>query len=140
MKIKMCQCPPDFYTNSKKYQNTLFICKIVDMPKESLYAIGELMCLVGEKGEIETETKAILIEKGFGFLEFSDEVIQSLPQTTWSIRDEEFKTRKDLRNLCVFTIDPATARDLDDALHCIQLEDDLFQIWRAYCRCKLFCY
>ena len=53
MKIKMWQCPPDFYTNSKKYENTLFICKIVDMPKESSLAIGELMCLLGEKGEIE---------------------------------------------------------------------------------------
>jgi DIS3-like exonuclease 2 len=28
----------------------------------------------------------------------------------------------------VFTIDPATARDLDDALHCIKLSDDLYEV------------
>ncbi len=31
--------------------------------------------------------------------------------------------RKDLRKECIFTIDPATARDLDDALHCTKLDD-----------------
>ena len=31
--------------------------------------------------------------------------------------------RKDLRKECIFTIDPATARDLDDALHCTRLEN-----------------
>lgn len=30
---------------------------------------------------------------------------------------EEFSYRRDLRSECVFTIDPTTARDLDDALH-----------------------
>ena len=34
-----------------------------------------------------------------------------------------FNSRKDLRKECIFTIDPATARDLDDALHCTKLED-----------------
>ena len=34
----------------------------------------------------------------------------------WSIPDSELDYRKDLRQSCIFTIDPATARDLDDAL------------------------
>jgi DIS3-like exonuclease 2 len=55
-------------------------------------------------------------------------VLNSLPATPWKIPDEEFAYRKDLRNLCVFTIDPATARDLDDALHCIKLDDDLYEV------------
>lgn len=51
-----------------------------------------------------------------------------MPQTPWSIPADEYKYRKDLRNLCIFTIDPATARDLDDALHCIKLSDDVYEI------------
>ena len=31
--------------------------------------------------------------------------------------------RRDYRSSCVFTIDPATARDLDDALSCEDLGD-----------------
>ena len=30
--------------------------------------------------------------------------------------------------MCIFTIDPATARDLDDALHCTIIDDDTFEI------------
>ena len=36
---------------------------------------------------------------------------------------EELATRRDYRNARVFTIDPATARDLDDALHVRKLEN-----------------
>ena len=31
--------------------------------------------------------------------------------------EDEIARRRDFREKCVFTIDPATARDLDDALH-----------------------
>jgi DIS3-like exonuclease 2 len=51
-----------------------------------------------------------------------------LPKTPWSIPDVEYKTRRDLRNMCIFTIDPATARDLDDALHCVKIDEDLYEV------------
>lgn len=55
------------------------------------------------------------------------QVIQCLPleQDRWSIPQEEFSKRLDLRQKCIFTIDPATARDLDDALSCERLEDGI---------------
>lgn len=36
---------------------------------------------------------------------------------------KEFKYRKDFRDETVFTIDPSTARDLDDALHIKPISD-----------------
>ena len=30
--------------------------------------------------------------------------------------------------MCIFTIDPATARDLDDALHVTKISDDLYEV------------
>jgi len=40
-----------------------------------------------------------------------------LPSVTpWKIPESEIEERTDFRRDCVFTIDPATARDLDDAL------------------------
>ena len=35
----------------------------------------------------------------------------------WSIPEEEILRRRDLRSTRIFTIDPTTAKDLDDALH-----------------------
>ena len=49
---------------------------------------------------------------------FCWQVLDCLPQDLpWRIPASEYTYRKDLRDYCIFTIDPATARDLDDALH-----------------------
>ncbi|VDP07444.1 unnamed protein product [Soboliphyme baturini] len=40
----------------------------------------------------------------------------------------ELKNRRDFRNELVFTIDPSTAKDLDDALHVKVLDDKLIQV------------
>lgn len=42
----------------------------------------------------------------------------------WSVPSEEFEQRKDLRSECIFTIDPTTAKDLDDAVHIKLLSGD----------------
>ena len=44
---------------------------------------------------------------------------------------EELKKRMDLRNETVFTIDPMTARDLDDALHVKDLGNDIYEVSRV---------
>jgi exoribonuclease R len=43
-------------------------------------------------------------------------VLACLPPTPWSISPEELARRRDFRETRVFSIDPPTARDLDDAL------------------------
>ncbi|MGH0149133.1 UNVERIFIED_CONTAM: hypothetical protein FKN15_015071 [Acipenser sinensis] len=84
---------------------------------------------LGQAGEIEPETEGILTEYDVDFSEFSKEVLGCLPQSLpWTIPAEEFKRRKDLRKACIFTIDPATARDLDDALSCKPLPDGNFEV------------
>lgn len=88
----------------------------------------ELKKSIGAEGDIEAETEAILIENGIDYSEFDSRVNESLPATPWHIPDSEFSYRRDLRSHCIFTIDPATARDLDDALHVIKLNDDLYEV------------
>ena len=51
-----------------------------------------------------------------------------MPRLPWSIPDQELKYRRDLRDCCLFTIDPETARDLDDALHVKKLDDEMYEI------------
>ena len=52
------------------------------------------------------------------FLQALDCLPTNLP---WSIPESEYEYRRDFRQDCIFTIDPATARDLDDALSCEEL-------------------
>ena len=42
--------------------------------------------------------------------------------------EDEIARRRDFREKCVFTIDPATARDLDDALHIEKMPNGKYEI------------
>jgi ribonuclease R len=44
-------------------------------------------------------------------------------------RDDDFDGRRDLRDLPTFTIDPATARDFDDAISAEALPDGTWRVW-----------
>lgn len=59
---------------------------------------------------------------------FSDNVAKCLPPAPWNIPQTEIDARKDFRQCRVFTIDPDTARDLDDALHINKLDDGTFEV------------
>ena len=43
-------------------------------------------------------------------------MLACLPATPWAIHPRELAARRDFRGVRVFSIDPPTARDLDDAL------------------------
>ncbi|KAM4836383.1 DIS3-like exonuclease 2 isoform 2-T3 [Thomomys bottae] len=124
--VPLKDCPQDFVTRPKDYANTLFICRIIDWKEDSNFALGQLAKSLGQAGEIEPETEGILTEYGVDFSDFSSEVLECLPQTLpWTIPPEEFNNRRDFRKDCVFTIDPSTARDLDDALSCKPLTNGI---------------
>ncbi|XP_006866808.1 PREDICTED: DIS3-like exonuclease 2-like [Chrysochloris asiatica] len=127
--VPLKDCPQDFVTRPKDYANTLFIGRIVDWKEDSNFALGQLAKSLGQAGEIEPETEGILTEYGVDFSDFSSEVLNCLPQNLpWTIPHEEFSKRRDLREDCIFTIDPPTARDLDDAISCKPLADGNFEV------------
>lgn len=127
--VPLKDCPQDFMTRPKDYANTLFICRIIDWKEDCNFALGQLAKSLGQAGEIEPETEGILTEYGVDFSDFSSEVLECLPQSLpWTIPPEEVGKRRDLRKDCIFTIDPSTARDLDDALSCRQLTDGTFEV------------
>ena len=70
----------------------------------------------------------MLIENDVDYSEFDKNVKNCLPKLPWSIPEQEFKLRRDLRNVCVFTIDPESAKDMDDALHIIKINNDLYEV------------
>ncbi|XP_040284369.1 DIS3-like exonuclease 2 isoform X1 [Bufo bufo] len=127
--VPLADCPAEFVIRPQDFASTLFICHITDWRADSNFAEGKLMKSLGQAGEIEPETEGILTEYGVDFSEFSNNVLQCLPQNLpWTIAPEELKKRRDLRKECIFTIDPSTARDLDDALSCKLLPDGNFEV------------
>ena len=72
-------------------------------------------CL-GAAGDLEAETAALVAEYALADEPFSEAALADLPPTPWAIPGAELAARRDLRSWRIFSIDPPTARDLDDAL------------------------
>jgi len=126
--IPVDQAPADFLADPNKYSSTLFIAGIKRWPITSLHPFGTLVEELGPIGDIEVETNALLKDCNFTSEEFSENVVKCLPPLPWTIPEREYEVRRDFRKQVVFTIDGATARDLDDALHISTNEDGTFEV------------
>lgn len=122
------QAPPDFVQNSEAYVDKLFVACIKRHPISSLHPFGTLVEELGPIGDIEVETSALLKDCNFPTEEFTENVIKCLPPMPWTIPERELETRKDLRDERLFTIDPESAKDLDDALSVKLNEDGTYDV------------
>ncbi|KAM0751412.1 RNB-domain-containing protein [Meredithblackwellia eburnea MCA 4105] len=124
------QAPEDFIDRPDKYSERLFVACIKRWPITSLHPFGTLVEELGSIGDIETETSALLKDCNFSAEDFSESVVKCLPPTPWTIPERELnpEVRRDFRENRVFSIDPATARDLDDALHIVKNEDGTYEV------------
>lgn len=87
---------------------------------------GVLKGVLGESGEINAETEGLLITHDIQEQPYPENIDQYFPPP-FSV-EEELKHRKDFRKHCIFSIDPPTAKDLDDALSCVPLPNGNFEI------------
>ena len=76
---------------------------------------GHIVDVLGKPGENDTEMHAILAEFGLPY-RFEPEVENAADKIPDTITAEDMKGRKDFRGTLTFTIDPADAKDYDDAL------------------------
>ena len=91
---------------------------------------GTVLRILGRKGVHEVEMEAIILERGFEDT-FPKEVEEDAErsakekQADWQ---NEIARRKDFRGTLTFTIDPADAKDFDDALSFKKLPDGKYEI------------
>lgn len=90
--------------------------------------LGKIIEIIGEKGALKAENAAILVQNNLDPRPFSQHIIDQLPTEPFAIPASEFEYREDLRKKCIFSIDPETARDLDDALSCEVLANGNLEI------------
>ena len=88
---------------------------------------GHLIDVLGEPGANETEMHAILAEFGLPY-RFEPEVENAADSISEEITKEDLKGRKDFRDVLTFTIDPADAKDFDDALSFKQLQNGDYEV------------
>ena len=76
---------------------------------------GHLVDVLGLPGENNTEMHAILAEYGLPY-RFERAVEEEAAKIPAKITSKDLKGRRDFRDILTFTIDPADAKDFDDAI------------------------
>ena len=103
------------------------VVSITDWPSHASSPYGKIIKSLGMPGETDTEIHSILYDYQLP-VEFPKEIIKEAETINRKIQADEIKKRKDFRDTLTFTIDPATAKDFDDALSFKKLENGHFEI------------
>ena len=103
------------------------IARIVDWPEDAKNPIGEITHVLGKQGENNAEMNAILADYGFP-LAFPDEVEKQAEAIQEIILAKEIAKRRDFRKILTFTIDPADAKDFDDAISFRKLDNGNIEV------------
>ncbi|MFC3197772.1 ribonuclease R [Parapedobacter deserti] len=103
------------------------VVAISEWPQDSKNPVGKVKHVLGKKGENNTEMNAILADFGFP-LEFPSAVEKEAESFPIGIPESEFSRRRDFRSVTTFTIDPADAKDFDDAISFQQLPNGNYEI------------
>lgn len=103
------------------------LVKMTDWKPDSKNPEGEIIKILGIPGEHETEIHSILSEYGLPY-SFPENVETEARNINRNISPEELKKRRDMRDICTFTIDPKDAKDFDDALSIKKLKNGHWEI------------
>ncbi len=103
------------------------VAKMTEWPEHSKNPFGEIEEVLGKPGDNEVEMMSILVDHNFP-LSFPNNVEKEANKINRDIPKKEIGKRWDFRNIATFTIDPADAKDFDDAISYQKLENGNHQV------------
>lgn len=108
-------------------QGDKVLVRMDEWPEKADSPFGTVIKVLGKPGEHNTEIHSILAQYGLPY-DFPPEVEAFAENIDTKINTEEIKKRRDMREVLTFTIDPADAKDFDDALSFQVLENGNYEI------------
>jgi ribonuclease R len=123
--------PFDLFIPSSKLngakQGQKAVARVTEWNPKSKNPVAEIINVLGDPGLHETEMHAILAEFELPY-QFAEEVEMDAGKIRREITETDIKERRDFRDVPTFTVDPADARDFDDALSMKQLENGNWEV------------
>ncbi len=103
------------------------IVKITEWSQRDRNPVGEVLEILGAAGDNNAEMNAILVEFGlpYSYPQFVEDEANKISD---ELDPKEVARRIDFRGVPTFTIDPADAKDFDDALSIRKLEDGKWEV------------
>uniref|UniRef100_A0A1I8HXJ3 RNB domain-containing protein n=1 Tax=Macrostomum lignano TaxID=282301 RepID=A0A1I8HXJ3_9PLAT len=116
--------PPMFASRPGDFERTLFVAELAnDWRPECRMPQVRISRQLGNRAagriDLELETRVILEHHSIDAEDFEPDTLAEVAEISADIDSEEVARRRDFRDpsrYCVFTVDPETARDLDDAV------------------------
>ncbi|HLP05517.1 MAG TPA: ribonuclease R [Paludibacter sp.] len=103
------------------------VVKLLGWESNAKNPVGEVLDVLGDKGDNTTEMHAILAEFGLPY-KYPSDVEKEADKIDAGITLSEVARRIDMRHVTTFTIDPRDAKDFDDALSLRKLDGGLWEV------------
>lgn len=131
VKVDSRKVPVDIFVHlDKKHgieNNQKVLVHILDWAEGSKSPVGEIIDVFGYAGDNTAEMHAILAEYDLPY-KFEPEVDEAADAISGEITKKDYAERRDMRRIPTFTIDPADAKDFDDALSVRKLGNGSWEI------------
>ena len=123
--------PMDIFFSRKEYPRVndgdKVVFRITDWREGDRSPRGVITDILGPVGDNDTEMHAILAEYDLPY-KFATEVEGAANAINGQISDQDYAERRDFREVTTFTVDPADAKDFDDALSIRKTDDGFWEI------------
>ena len=110
-----------------EHKDKMVEIELTRFPSDAHWPAGELISVLGFIDDPDVETAVIVKKYGLS-LEFPKDVEEEVSRLSVQLKDSDLADREDFRDLETITIDPATARDFDDAVDVQEFEDGGFRL------------
>ncbi len=100
---------------------------ITEWPSSDKIPTGRVIKVLGKAGDNDTEMRAILTEYNIDY-DYPQAAIDEAERLSGEITQEQLAQREDFREVPTLTIDPADAKDFDDALSYRDLGDGRHEV------------
>jgi ribonuclease R len=107
--------------------NQKVVVKLTEWNEQDKNPTGAIVRILGTAGEHEVEIHSIMAEFGLPF-DYPEEAEAEADQIVEAIGVDEIKGRRDFRGVPTFTIDPADAKDFDDAISYRKLDNGNYEV------------
>ena len=125
------QMPLDVFLSKRKYPNlengTKISFRIKEWAQGSKSPVGEVVEVLGAEGDNDTEMHAILAEYELPYT-YPEDVVAAAEAIPRHITKEDYAERRDFRDVVTFTVDPADAKDFDDALSVRSVGEGVWEV------------
>ena len=123
--------PVDIALSRKKYpaleEGQKVLVRVAEWYDDAKLPTGELVEILGKEGDNDTEMHAILAEYDLPY-RFDEKVEAAAERIPAKITERDYAERRDMRDVTTFTIDPADAKDFDDALSIRKIGKDSWEV------------